>query len=359
MTRSEPRVMQMMQIRRARALVPALAAVCLAAGAAHAQTVPPTVVPAPDTAAAAPVTFAGRVFDQGSRRPVVGARVEFPNLGARGVSDSTGAFHLPEVEAGTHDLLVVAPGYRPVAVVVGLQAGMPAVDVPMAPAPAGTALVARLAGRVVDAKSGRPIRGARVEFISDGAPVLTDSAGIFTLSDAAPGPQMLRVRALGYPTLASVVDVEPGITALATVRLEPDVVMLEGLKVIARRMDRRRLAAAGASRVMRADELAISSAPDMSAFMRQHFGLAEITCGALRPVGGACVIARGRPAELRLMVDERPQIGGLEALAMYDPDDFDRVEVYGGGRVVMLYTVGFMERQARRRIKWLPMPIGV
>lgn len=336
---------------RLRRLLPALALVLLPVGAA-AQT-------APTPPAAASVVFAGRVLDRASGQPIAGAQVEFPRNSRRAVADSTGAFAVAELTEGQHDLVVFAPGYQPVAVVVALREGMPSVDVPLAAATLDSAGTTEFAGMVVDAESGEPIRQARVEFVGPGRPVVTDAEGVFRLTRVEPGPQMLRVRATGYPTLASIVAVEPG-TAPALIKLQQDVVLLEGLTVVVDRMERRRQAAGVSSRVLTGTIFATSSSPDMMAFVEQHFGVQESFCGGLgQGSASGCVIARGgTPVVPTIVMDDVPQFGGTEILEMLDPDDFDRVEVYGGGRTILLYTIPYMERLARMKNPPLPFAIG-
>lgn len=55
---------------------------------------------------------------------------------------------------------------------------------------------------------------------------------------------------------------------------------------------------------------------------------------------------RGRPLLPNVMVDDVPQVGGLSSLEMYRPNDFDRVEVYGGGQMIFAYTT-YIESLAR------------
>lgn len=335
-----------------RRLLPLLALFLLPAGAAAQTEAAPVPVPAS-------VVFAGRVLDRATGQPIAGAQVEFPQHSRRAVADSTGAFSVGELTAGQHDLVVFAPGYQPVAVVVALREGMPSVDVPLAVAAADSAGTTEFAGMVVDASSGKPIQQARVEFVGPGRPVATDAEGVFHLRGVQTGPQMLRVRATGYPTLASMVVVEPG-TAPALIKLEQDVVLLQGLTVVVDRMERRRQATGLSSQVMVGASLATSSAPDMYRFVQQHFGVQESVCGGIgEGAASGCVIARGgTPVVPSIVVDDVPQFGGTDILYEMEPDDFERVEVYGGGRTILLYTTAYMERQARMKNPPLPYPIG-
>jgi hypothetical protein len=68
-----------------------------------------------------------------------------------------------------------------------------------------------------------------------------------------------------------------------------------------------------------------------------------------------CFTIRGSPMRVSVWIDERP--GALDELTFYDPIDLARVEVFGGGRMIRVYTTWFMESAARR--KYLPMPLTI
>ncbi|MBD5311299.1 MAG: TonB-dependent receptor [Bacteroides sp.] len=63
-----------------------------------------------------------------------------------------------------------------------------------------------LKGTVVDASTGRPIADANLLMRDQGVFVMTDAEGTFTISQAAPGPDVLQIVAFGYEDLY--VDVE-------------------------------------------------------------------------------------------------------------------------------------------------------
>ncbi len=74
-----------------------------------------------------------------------------------------------------------------------------------------------------------------------------------------------------------------------------------------------------------------------------------------RPCGpDECVMVRGRPRRLTVVVDEIPAWGGLQDLTLYTPEDLHSVEFVPSCAVVRVYTRWFIERMARRNIPLLP-----
>lgn len=78
------------------------------------------------------------------------------------------------------------------------------------------------------------------------------------------------------------------------------------------------------------------------------------------PVGAAsslCVLSRGRRVQPSVNIDEVPAIGGLDQLALYNPQDLYLLEVYSQGRMIRAYTEDFMGRHAKRAGKLFPVPL--
>lgn len=90
--------------------------------------------------------------------------------------------------------------------------------------------------------------------------------------------------------------------------------------------------------------------------MRQRTGMRRTGCNTLNPAsGGACYRVRGAPYRPRVFVDE-VQVGGLDRLGIYRPEEIGRVEVFGGGVMVRVYTRDYLEMLARTNTQPVPLP---
>lgn len=105
--------------------------------------------------------------------------------------------------------------------------------------PAGAAAQS-IVGKTVDATSGAPIVTAAVELL-DGvsavrARVLTDSTGAFRVMAPLPGRYRLRITMIGYATIESgELAADQGTQLEVDVRMDPEAVGLEPIRVVARR----------------------------------------------------------------------------------------------------------------------------
>lgn len=88
---------------------------------------------------------------------------------------------------------------------------------------------AKITGRVLD-KKGLPLREARVTIQGGGAPVLTNTNGVFTLDSLPSGTQSLEVRKLGYSVAEVPVELSTLATANATVTMTDAVPLLEVMR---------------------------------------------------------------------------------------------------------------------------------
>jgi outer membrane protein OmpA-like peptidoglycan-associated protein len=93
-----------------------------------------------------------------------------------------------------------------------------------APPPPPPVVDGDVKGRILDAKTGEPVRGARVEYVVGGFnPQIADDAGRFTSYRLPPGKASLRVVADGYAARPVEVAVEAGKDAALDVKLDPEV----------------------------------------------------------------------------------------------------------------------------------------
>lgn len=209
-----------------------------------------------------------------------------------------------------------------------------------------------LTGTVRDAASGTPVRGAFVSLAGEDWGVLTDEAGAFALPDVSPATQSVEVEAMGYVDLrltARLVEGEPLIIDLA-----PKPVVLEGLRIVADRFERRRKATPVSVQVADRDALLNSGTGDLMQFLQSRLGV-FITSACGSSFSFYCVRARGRTVAPVVYIDEFPAIAGLDQLAAYQPHELFMVEVYGRGRHIRAYTSWFMERAAEQRLNAIPL----
>jgi hypothetical protein len=79
--------------------------------------------------------------------------------------------------------------------------------------------------------------------------------------------------------------------------------------------------------------------------------------GSSSSIGGDCIYARGSAYTSRVFIDETPWFNGLDLLRDFQMADVARVEVYGHGREVHVFTRQFMDWVSRR--PYVPVPIGM
>jgi hypothetical protein len=210
----------------------------------------------------------------------------------------------------------------------------------------------QLSGVVVDDRTGEPVRGALVALPGLRRAAVTGERGEFTLPNLAPGEHPLVVTQLGYDTLRASAPVTAGQASELEIGLDPNPVLLEGIRVVADRLQRRRNAVAVSIRAFDRSQLLTSAAGDALDFVSQRSGFARTVCpGSL---AGSCAWVRGRPEPVRVYIDDMPTVGGLDHLAMYRPHELFLIEVVSGGRQVRAYTNWYMEQAAKRR--WNPAP---
>lgn len=205
-----------------------------------------------------------------------------------------------------------------------------------------------LVGTVVDGETGAPLSGAFVSLTGSDWTALSTEGGLFRIPGVRPGRLALTVETLGYRTLHWEGDVAPGVAV--ALRVVPEPVVLEGLKVVTDRFRARRNATATPVLAFQREALARATQESVLDFVRLRAGLHRTRCrgGALNDV---CFFVRGRPAQATVYVDEMPVLGGLDYLAHLQPWELYMVEVYGQGRHIRAYTTQFMERAAKRRLR--------
>jgi hypothetical protein len=126
--------------------------------------------------------------------------------------------------------LAVAGAASLVAFLISAPAG--AQDTAQAPPTAPAAEGGRIAGRVVDRESGRPLQGVQVLIRTIQNPLVTNLDGRYRSPALAPGRYSVSARFLGYrPVTVDSVDVTAGRTVTADLALAAAPIMLEGIEV--------------------------------------------------------------------------------------------------------------------------------
>ncbi|MFP3948087.1 MAG: carboxypeptidase-like regulatory domain-containing protein [Longimicrobiales bacterium] len=209
-------------------------------------------------------------------------------------------------------------------------------------------------GRVLDARSGAPIRGAFVGLHPAHEGVLTDSTGHFRLPVSVSPPYDLVAEQLGYSDgrmTISAAEVDSGVE----LRIEPDPVALEELEVVTERYVRERNAYPGA--VSAYDQDFMLSQPGQTAFD------VAVRRARLRPCAPAsdeewCAVSRGQLVPARVYVDEIPVAwDGVNALRDYHAGEIYLLEVYGFGRVIRVLTRWGVEERPEQIAALRTLPI--
>ena len=210
-----------------------------------------------------------------------------------------------------------------------------------------------LSGRVLDSDAGTPLVGAFVHLADADWGVLTDEDGRFRLPNLSRGVLSIAVEQLGYvdliQTLQLAEDTEPVLFLLT-----PDPILLEGIKVVTDRFERRRRAYAFSSIVLERDALLTSSAFDLLDLIKTRTFLNPWPCPASY-MEQTCALIRGRVRPVSVYVDEFPFWGGMDFLEMIQPHELHRVEVYYSRGHVRVYTEAFMERVGKKPIAARPL----
>jgi hypothetical protein len=204
-----------------------------------------------------------------------------------------------------------------------------------------------VSGTVVDARSGAPLSGATVRFINLRRSAATDEAGRFEFRNLPAGEQTVAIQSIGYEAVTELWEIGRDGAGHQTmiVELDPQPIVLEGLRVQVDRLERRRRALGVSARVLERD--ALLGAPGQNALgaLTSRMGIMVVPCRRQGPFSGGrdCVLVRGTTTPPAVFIDERHAMGGLEELTSYLTHEIYRIEAIGGGRHIRVYTNFFME----------------
>jgi Carboxypeptidase regulatory-like domain len=200
-------------------------------------------------------------------------------------------------------------------------------------------------GTVVDSVSGYPVYGVAVATSTTTDRTASDSTGAFTLSVPA-GTTMVTFTGRGFQRVGQLVASTANVE-LGRVALLPDAVALEPIEASVSLLEERVRSYTGSAFVFGASILQHSGDRDLFDFLQHRTGARPIGCNTLDPnSGGDCWRVRGIPTRPRLFINE-VQVASTEILRVYRPEDVARVEVFGGGMMIRVYTRSYLEMMSR------------
>lgn len=209
-------------------------------------------------------------------------------------------------------------------------------------------------GRVLDARTGTPVRGAFVGIFPAERGVFTDSLGYFDLPVTISAPFDLVAEQLGYADTRVAVSAD-GAEAGVEILIEPDPIALEQIEVVTDRFHRERNAYAGAVSVY--DQEYMLSQPGQTAFD------VAVRRAQLRPCPSSgveewCTFSRGSLTPARVYIDEIPVAwDGVNWLRDYDAREIYLMEVYGFGRIIRVLTRWGVEERPEQIAALRTLPI--
>ncbi|HET7229851.1 MAG TPA: carboxypeptidase regulatory-like domain-containing protein [Longimicrobium sp.] len=215
-------------------------------------------------------------------------------------------------------------------------------------------------GQVIDTQSGQPVPNAAVYVDDNRTAVLADAQGRFEVKHVRPGTRGIWARVPGYTMDLSLVEV-PADSVRVTLRMQGDPVRLATLQVTTSRLDRRARGYAGTVRVFREADLAGMWYSNVGQLVQSRARVYATPCRRIYSLSrsyasSSCVSTRGTVAASHVIVDEAPWLGGVGDLRDFHLADVARVEVYGHGREIRVYTRQFMDWISKR--PYVPTPLG-
>ena len=162
----------------------------------------PPAQPAPETVwadlslySSRPRVVVGRVFDAGTKLTIAGAGVSVSGTALAESTRADGGFSFSLFPPGPQTLDVSSEGYPLKSYAVQVKGGeTSSVDLHLL----DTANVGRVEGVVFDARTGVPVKDARVAVDGTGCWAVTDSAGCYSIENVPAGMNRLLVSRDGY-----------------------------------------------------------------------------------------------------------------------------------------------------------------
>lgn len=215
-----------------------------------------------------------------------------------------------------------------------------------------------LEGRVLDAVNERPVIAAVVKVPDLKRYTFTDVDGRFSFSDFPAGTREIVVEQLGYHTTEGPVTVSQGNGLF--IRLEPDPIAIEGLRVRPRSerlLTNRRRSIPYRVETLGAETFARAVNPDPTVVLKYHSGAPIVPCPGDTSLIFGCVLRKGQPGGISVYLDEGPLAGGMEVLSTFPLEDIHSMDLIllPAGGMLRVYTQWFIERLDETRVSLAPL----
>ena len=245
------------------------------------------------------------------------------------------------------------------AVILCATASSPAATQDTIPSPATFTLT----GQILDALNETPVISAVIKVPEHRRYAFSNVNGRFQFADFPEGTWEIVVEMLGYHTLDGSVTVAEGNGLL--LRLEPDPIALEGLRVRSRAdglfEERRR---SYPFRVTNISPQVIANAvyTDPAFIFRRNANSYVTSCsinsGEMTLAG--CYERRGKLLPVRVFLDEGPLLGGMQELSMFPAAHLHSMDWLKDIGELHVYTKVFVERLNDSRMRLMPFrwPFG-
>lgn len=218
-----------------------------------------------------------------------------------------------------------------------------------------------LTGQIVDAVNEAPVISAVIKVPQLRRYVFSDTGGQFRFPDFPEGTWDIVVEMLGYHTLDGSVTVSEGSGLF--LRLEPDPIALEGLRVRTRSerlLSERRLRIPYRVTTIGTETFATSINPDPTAIFRRNARSHIVPCpetaeDADEQMTPSCFLTRGRPQRIMVFLDEGRLESGMVELAILPREQIHSMDWVPEMKQLRVYTKHFIERLDNTRINLSPL----
>lgn len=218
-----------------------------------------------------------------------------------------------------------------------------------------------LSGQIVDAVNETPVISAVIKVPQLRRYVFSDTGGRFRFPDFPAGTWDIVVEMLGYHTLDGSVTVAEGNGLF--LRLEPDPIALEGLRVRTRSerlLTERRLRIPYRVTTIATETFASSINPDPTAIFRRNARSQIVPCPETaedvdEQMTPSCFMRRGRTASITVFLDEGRLESGMVELAILSKEDIHSMDWVPEMGQLRIYTKHFIERLDNTRIQLSPL----
>lgn len=209
-------------------------------------------------------------------------------------------------------------------------------------------------GTVIDSVSGNPLYGVAVATTTTRDHTASDSTGTFTLSVPA-GTTMVTFTGRGFQRVAQVLAATENVD-LGRVTLLPEAFALEPIEASVSQLEERVRHFSGSVRVFSDNLLLHAGESDLFTYLQHRVPLRPLPCSATDDKRMTeCFIVRGRPERPQLFINE-VRLSTLALTQIYRPEDVARVEVFEGGKMIRIYTRGYLEMMSRNATRPDPLP---